>query len=169
MEAELRSLIDQLASFPNWLADRACDIPASLTAWKPEGTEFSWVEQVCHLRDVEREAYYFRIARILEEEWPLFSDINGSKLAMERKYQAQNPTLALQTFRTFREANIARLRQVSPAEFDRRGTFGGAEGFPLSQAVGWMAAHDADHRGQIEALIVTGRKAGVIPVRRNSN
>jgi hypothetical protein len=169
MEAELRLLIDQLASFPSWLADRARDIPVSQAAWKPDGTQFSWVEQVCHVRDVEREGYYFRIARILEEEWPLFGDINGTKLAIERKYYAQSPALALQTYRTFRDTNVARLRQASPVEFDRRGTFGGAEGFPLRQSVGWMAEHDADHRGQIEALIEAGRQAGVFPARGDSN
>ena len=161
MDAAIAAWVERLAGFPAWIETSAASIPASKATWRPKGAEFSWVEQLCHLRDIEREAYHFRIVRILEEnERPLFADFNGSAIAVERKYQTQDPVRAFNTYRAERARNVDILRSVSDAQLERRGTFGGIEGFPLSQLIGWMISHDADHQGQIEALIAAGRATG---------
>ncbi len=163
MDATVQSWIDTIAGFPDWLAARVQDVPAAHYTWKPEGTEFSMVEHVCHLRDIERMEYYPHIARILEEDRPLFGDFYRSKLAVERKYQKQELARALETHRTFRGINVATARGLTDAQLAKRGTFGGVEGFPISQAIEWMTQHDANHRAQIETLIAAGRGAGVFP------
>src|ERR671934_776615 len=48
---------------------------------------FSFVEHVCHLRDIEREGYGSRIEKILSEELPALEDLDGAALARERLYQ----------------------------------------------------------------------------------
>jgi hypothetical protein len=69
----------------------------------------------------------------------------------------------LQTYRTVRDINMATVRPLTDAQLAKRGTFGGVEGFPISQAIEWMTQHDANHRAQIEALIAAGRDAGLFP------
>jgi hypothetical protein len=163
MPQTLTVLIDRLAGFPDWLSERARDIPQDQTRWKPELAEFTWTAQLCHLRDVEREGHVVRIARMLEEEMPLLVGVDGSRLAAERNYDNQSPERALAAFRTFRGLSIVMLREAGPADFERRGTFGQPDGISLAELVKRMAAHDDDHRSQIEQLIASGRDDGIFP------
>jgi len=48
---------------------------------KPSLEEFSLLEYVCHLRDLELEGYRVRIERMLREDRPLLPDFDGAKAA----------------------------------------------------------------------------------------
>jgi hypothetical protein len=163
MPQTLVILIDQLAGFPDWLSQKARDVPNDQLRWKPELAEFSWTAQLCHLRDVEREGHMLRIARMLEEEMPVLVGVDGSRLAAERNYDGQSAGRALDAFRTFRALSIAMLREAGPRDFERRGLFGKTDELTLAELVERMAAHDTDHRGQIEQLIASGRDDGIFP------
>src|SRR4029453_7238994 len=64
--------------------------------------EFSPLENVCHLRDIEIEGYGERIKRIIEEDKPSLPDLDGARLAVERNYNSQQVGEALEAFRAAR-------------------------------------------------------------------
>ncbi len=79
-----------LAKFPEHLRQFVSDFPADKEKLKPSEHEFSLLEHLCHLRDLEEEAYAVRIQRILSEDNPFLPDVDGGKLAQEREYQRQD-------------------------------------------------------------------------------
>ena len=92
---------------------------------RPSAEEFSALENVCHLRDIEVDGYAQRIARILNEANPTLADVDGARLAIERDYNNQELAPALETFRQTRERNIALLRSLAASEFERKGSLEG--------------------------------------------
>src|SRR5437870_2217558 len=81
---ERKKLLEVLRETPARLGDLLADLPPDLVRWTPAPGKWSVVEIVCHLRDMEREAYLARYRRILWWENPLLADIDGDALALER-------------------------------------------------------------------------------------
>jgi hypothetical protein len=75
-----------LAQTPAGISRLLSDIPAPGMTIKRAPDEFSVVEHVCHMRDIEIEGYGVRVQRILKQENPFLPDIDGSRLAIERDY-----------------------------------------------------------------------------------
>nr|WP_316643770.1 DinB family protein [uncultured Roseateles sp.] len=117
------------------------------------GAAFSLTEQICHLRDIELEGYTQRLARVLSEELPELQEIDGSTLAETRRYQQQDAMLALDLFCRQRQANVELLRTHLHAHGQRKGIFGGFGIVTLASLVQGMAAHDAEHLDELEALL----------------
>lgn len=117
------------------------------------GALFSLTEQLCHLRDIELEGYTLRLARVLSEELPELAEIDGSTLAETRRYQQQDPALALELFCRQRRANVDLLRAHLATQGQRKGIFGGFGIVTLASLVQGMAAHDAEHLAELEALL----------------
>src|SRR5688500_19594160 len=53
-----------------------------------------------YLRDIETEGYTVRIGQLLEEEDPLLRDLDGDRLAIERRYIEQDVDGALRASRS---------------------------------------------------------------------
>jgi hypothetical protein len=116
------------------------------------GTEFSVLENICHLLDIEREGYAVRIERLLKEDEPVLPDIDGGKLARERDYNNQDTEEALAAFRRSREGNIGVLKSLSSDQLERRGTLEAVGPVTLSELLRMMRAHDDAHRQEIREL-----------------
>src|SRR5260370_33437178 len=71
--------------------------------------EFSALENICHLRDIEVEGYTVRVNKILTENDPVLTDIDGGRLAIDRAYNNKNIDEALEAFALARRQNIAVL------------------------------------------------------------
>ncbi|MBT9500265.1 MAG: DinB family protein [Burkholderiaceae bacterium] len=149
---EIAACLDALQSMPDRLQAMVERCPSDRQLERPGDALFSLTEQVCHLRDIELEGYTLRIARVLAEEVPELQEIDGSTLAKTRRYQQQYLTLALDLFGRQRRANVALLRDHLAGNTQRLGIFGGFGGVTLWSLVQGMAAHDAEHLGEIEAL-----------------
>ena len=107
--------------------------------------EFSLVENVCHLRDLEIDAYTIRISRILSEERPDLADFDGSRIAIERDYNRQSATEACDEFRRARIENIAKLRTIDESDLRREGLLEGVGAVKLEKLLRLMHEHDTDH------------------------
>ena len=116
------------------------------------GAEFSVLENICHLLDIEREGYAVRIERLLKEDDPLLPDIDGGRLARERDYNNQNIETALEAFSRAREGNIGVLKSLSSDQLQRRGTLETVGPITLSELLRMMRAHDDAHRQDIKEL-----------------
>jgi hypothetical protein len=114
--------------------------------------EFSILEHVCHLRDIEVEGYVPRVRRILSEENPALPDIDGGKLAMERDYNRENLASALQVFSQARDANLQLLQSVSENQLNREGDLEGTGTIKLWQLLNLQREHDEEHLRELGIL-----------------
>jgi DinB family protein len=111
--------------------------------------EFSALEQVCHLRDIEAEGFMVRIDRLLREQSPHLYDLDGARLAVEREYNDQNLDAALKSFVNARTLSVEMLNGVSDEQKDRRGHLEHVGEVSLRQLLSMMRDHDQDHLEQL--------------------
>src|ERR1700683_3421605 len=105
----MRQLLDQLGISPVRLRTLLSSLPESALRLRPPGGGFAPIEDAWHLRDIEAEGHFFRIRRILAEEQPLLTSIDGEQLARERRYLERDLGAALDGFAQHREASISLL------------------------------------------------------------
>lgn len=121
------------------------------------GGEFSAVEHVCHLRDIEAEGYAVRIEQLLREDVPLLRDLDGEALARERRYIEQDPDEALRAFASARARSLELLRGADEEALAREGTFEKVGRVSLAKLVEMMREHDRGHLRDLETLAALDR------------
>ena len=139
----LASMKDYLASSFGSLSDEDLRAPGP-------GGEFSPIEQVWHLADLEREGFGERIRRLQAEHEPQLPDFEGDRIARERAYRTLSFAEGLLAFEAARTANIEALRTVAPDAWNRRGTQEGLGTVSLCDMPELMHQHDEAHRTEIE-------------------
>ena len=149
---EMQELLDALARTPFEVSRLVKVVSQEYWRTRPTPEEFSVVENVCHLRDIEVDGYAQRIARILNETNPILADVDGARLAIERDYNTQELGPALETFRHTREQNVALLRALAPSDFDRKGILEGVGEIDLLRLIRTMNEHDEGHLDELKSL-----------------
>ena len=117
---------------------------------RPAADEWSPLEVVAHLLDIERELYGVWVLRVLREDRPTLADrFRAAELARERGYNQLDPAATLAAFAAAREATVGALRQAVAGAWDR--TWVDREG--AAQTARFLlrrfANHDAIHIGQL--------------------
>ncbi len=120
-QREKERLLWNLKSFPNELDDLLTGLDEETLRWRPIPNKWSVKEIVCHLRDMEREAYLGRYTRMLSEENPLLPNIDQDRLAIEMDYINQDARAALEEFKQLRAETVRTLEGVPPEGWSRRG------------------------------------------------
>jgi len=110
-----------------------------------ESDEFSALETVCHLRDLEIEGYGPRLHRLLSETNPELPDFDGARVAAERNYNAERVEPALEAFQSARETNVREFEGLTEDEWRRAGTLQGTGRITVADLVEMMADHDRSH------------------------
>jgi hypothetical protein len=149
---EFQETLEFLAQTPLRVAALIAGLDRNALRFRPEPSAFSAVEQVCHLRDIEHEGYTVRVRRALEEDNPQLDGIDGSQLALERDYQAQDAMSALAAFDAARQASMQLLKNASALELARTCTLEGSTHLTLSGLAGLMREHDSEHLAELESL-----------------
>ena len=149
---DLRELIDALEKTPDMMAKLVDRLSQANLRRRNSAGEFSAIENVCHLRDIEIEGYTSRINRILDETRPFLPDIDGGRLAIERNYKDQNPDVALQAFAEARKQNIKTLSGLANEQLDREGTLEGVGIVTLGKLLLMMREHDEGHIRDLRAI-----------------
>ena len=149
---DIESIVAYLAETPEEIERLIKGLGDEERQWRPPGVEFSVVENVCHLLDIEREGYAVRINRLLKEDGPVLQDIDGSKLARERAYNSRNLLVACEGFRNARQENVRILRSLGSDQFERAGVLETVGPITLRSLVRMMREHDEAHRKDIQEL-----------------
>jgi len=144
-------LISVLAATPDRISRLVEGDDVEMVSYKPSD-QFSILESVCHLRDIEVEGYTERIARILSETEPSLPDIDGGKLALERDYNKQDLKQALKSFVEARTRNVDRIRNLGVGQLARVGKLAGVGDVTLERLLEMMVEHDEGHLEELEAL-----------------
>jgi len=154
--------LDRLAEMPRRLRTFAAEL-AGQERFRPspEPHAFSVVEHACHLRDLEEEGYTVRIRRMLREVNPELADFDGTAVAAERGYLAQDLGSALRDFEFARRSNVERLRILPDEALDRRARLAGAGSITLRRLVQLMVEHDAGHLAELRDLLAAAGRGRV--------
>jgi len=156
---DLETLLLTLESTPALLRHAAAGFSQGQARMRPARGGFSFVENVWHLADLEREGYGTRIARILGEDNPALENFDGSRIAAERGYQDKDLERGLALFGRARAANLEVLRRLAGDEWDRSGSQEGVGRVTLADLPRMMAEHDRSHGDEVADLLALVRGA----------
>jgi len=150
---DLETLLLTLESTPALLTRAAASFSGGQARIRPCRGGFSFVENVWHLADLEREGYGARISRILAEENPALENFDGETIARERVYQERDVERGIALFVRARAANVAMLRRISGAQWERSGSQEGVGCVTLADIPRMMAEHDRSHGDEVADLL----------------
>jgi hypothetical protein len=153
--------LDALESLPSWLPPLVARRPAATLATRVAGCgTFSLAEHVWHLHDLELEGYGVRLRRLLAEDDPRLPDLDGDRLAAERRYNDRSIAPALRALVRARRRHVAQLRRLDAAALARAGELDGVGRVSLAALVLRWRSHDMGHRLEMERLAERLRAGG---------
>ncbi len=150
--APFAALLDSLYETPNRLAQLTAGLSLAELRLKNSEDEFSALENLCHLRDLELQGYTPRINRMLDESGPALADFDGARMAAESNYNSEQPDVALQTFQTVRRENVEKLRSLTEEQLEREGMLEGVGKITLRRLAEMMREHDEGHLSAVGTL-----------------
>jgi len=115
----------------------------------PDG-EFSPVEQVWHLADLEEEGFFLRIMALLDGTAGNLSDFDGDRVAAERDYKTLSFPAGLEKFRQARDRNIRIFRVLDETKWSNKGHLEGVGDITLCDMPAFLYQHDSAHKTEIE-------------------
>ena len=143
-----------LKSLPQELEDLLSGLDEETLRWRPIPNKWSIKEIMCHLRDMEREAYLARYNSILAEDNPRMPNVDQNRLAYEGDYMNQDARAALDEFKRLRAETVRTLEAAPPEQWSRAG-FHEAEG-PMTVeqlVVRQIKGNDLNHLVQMKDIV----------------
>ena len=117
-----------------------------------DADQFSALENICHLRDIEIEGYGERIKRILDEKEPSLPDLDGAQLAIQRDYNNGDLDSAFAAFSTARQLNLSLVRDLAAEQLARKGNLEGVGSISLRSLLEMMYEHDLGHIDELKLI-----------------
>lgn len=152
LAGNLVDLLEFLNDTPKQLGKLTDGLSLNEFRWKPSEAEFSVLENLCHLRDLEVLGYARRIELILSESDPALADFDGARIAAEGHYNDELPAPALAKFAETRSGNVAKLRIATETELNRCGMLAGVGAITLRRLAELMREHDEGHLEDLRVL-----------------
>ncbi len=162
----LDTTLAALRAFPDQLALHFASVPRDRWNWKPASwagipsEQFSALEQLCHVRDIEVEGYHLRLRRLRDEDFPILPSIDSEALAEPRRYAEADPAEVLAAIRSARATTLAMASELTPAQLARTGAFEGYGTLTLKALLHYLCSHDQQHLAGIEWLLGQMDSAG---------
>jgi hypothetical protein len=154
---EFETILLTLESTPALLTRAAAALSPSEARCRPDEKSFSFVENVWHLADLEREGFGLRIRRILSEENPALLNFDGERVARERAYQEKDVERGLALFARARAQNLEALRRLRRSDWKRSGSQEGVGRVTLADVSRMMAEHDRSHGTDVAEILAIVR------------
>ena len=167
----LAERLERLARTPDELAAALGSRSDPELSRRPDGTNWSAKEIVCHLRDIEELCVLrFRMMLAMDEpkvlaagarprnpaEWGVAGDelpVDPDRWAEERQYLRCDTGAALAAFRRRRQDSLDFLGRLTPAEWPRACLHVTLGRMTFSDWTAGMAGHDDTHLAQIERAL----------------
>ncbi len=122
---DFETLLLTLESTPALLSRAAALLSPAEARRRPAAGGFSFVENVWHLADLERDGYGVRIRRILAETEPALLNFHGERIARERAYQERDVDRGHRVLRPLPPAERRGARALSRRRLEARRCAGG--------------------------------------------
>lgn len=155
MDVTLKALTD----FPDMLAAHFGAFAPRFWSWAPpswEGSpseDFTALEQICHVRDIETDGYHVRFLRTLGENRPHLPGVDGHLLRIERDYAHADPDKVLTEFRSARSYTLGLLSSLSEADWARPADFEDYGPTTMRGLMHYLCSHDAQHLAGLQWLL----------------
>lgn len=147
-------IIWNLRSLPNELDDLLNGLDEETMRWRPIPNKWSIKEIMCHLRDMEREAYLARYRKILSEQNPVLPNVDQDRLAIERDYLNQDAKAALAEFKALRTETIQTLNDAPVEAWSRSGVHETDGPMTIEQLVlRQIKGNDLNHLVQMKDIV----------------
>jgi uncharacterized damage-inducible protein DinB len=144
-------VISELARMPERVLSFAEQMPEKLSRRRPSGTGFSLVEHACHLRDLD-EIFAARIRAILAKHLPIIESVDGTVLADQRNYAAQDLHAATLAFKRGRRRLCLSLEKLQPEQLTRCCLRDGHRRMTFEEIVRELLDHDRTHCLELDEL-----------------
>jgi hypothetical protein len=115
---------------------------------RPEPSEWSPAEVICHMADTEERAFG-RVRRMLTEDDPELPGYDQAALAVERGYAHLDPSTELERYTRLRAEQLSLLEPLDDAGWSRTGRHSEHGPMSVELYVSHTAAEDVDHLAQI--------------------
>lgn len=151
----MASVDEQLARMDRTADDFAAAIaglPDHVIAKRPDESNWSALEVLCHMRDIE-ESFLMRLESMMTMDEPRFLPVEPDRWASERQYRRNDPHEALQAFRVRREESLRFLRGLRPEHLERGGLHATRGRMTMVDFVELMVWHDANHLDQLRRAV----------------
>jgi len=152
------TLIEQYADGPRRLGMALAKIPPAVRKWRPAPGEWSAHEVVCHCADSEVTSYS-RIRMVLAENDPLIVGYNQEEWARKFDYHKLPLEPALAAVAAVRLTTAALLRNLTDADWARKGRHTEMGEYPAEKWLELYAAHLDGHAQQIDNNLAAWKKA----------
>ncbi len=152
-EQERQEYLRTLKETPSRLKGTLTGVPKKLQQWNPAPGKWSILQIICHMRDMEKEAYITRYKRILEEDTPSLPDLDGDTLALERGYEELKLGEVVRDWKNARKESLKLLRRVKGGQWQRVGTHEADGSLTMEELLHRHAVgNDRAHLTQIQAI-----------------
>jgi hypothetical protein len=153
-QREKERMLWNLKSLPNELGDLLTELDEETLRWRPVPNKWSIKEIMCHLRDMESDAYLARYQRILAEDNPVLPNVDQERLAIERDYMNQSAMGALAEFKALRASTIQTLESTPAESWSRSGVHETDGPMTLEQlVVRQIKGNDLNHLAQMKDIV----------------
>ena len=143
------AIVATVKAIPAVLSEILVDLSASAWTESSHPDEWSLVEIISHLRDVEREVNLPRIQIFLRDENPFITADDTDMWVSERGYAKNDGETALRELVAARLETLDALKKLSPADWQRSGRHAIFGPITLKEQLGFMAEHDRVHLRQV--------------------
>ena len=147
------AIVATVKSVPAILSELLSELSADAWTSSSHPEEWSLVEVVSHLRDVEREVNLPRIQIFLNKENPFITADDTDVWAAERGYAKQDGETALRDFIAVRMETLDALNNLTDEDWQRAGRHAIFGPITLQEQLGFMAEHDRVHLRQIFRVV----------------
>jgi uncharacterized damage-inducible protein DinB len=127
-------------------------VPDAALGKRPDATNWSAKEVICHIRDTE-ESFMARFETVLAMDEPKFPLVEPDRWAADRQYLRNDAAEALATFRARRDESLKFLLGLRPEQWERGGIHATRGRMTLKDFVGLMAWHDDNHLDQCKRAL----------------
>lgn len=155
--------IERLAATPKALAQLVAEA-SDATLDAAVGGGWSARTTLAHFRDDEYLCMRVALERMLAEDEPLLTFMEGGDWEPRRNRTRDRKEWLLGDFALQRQATLGILRGMRAEDWQRRGRTADGRVFSIEQFLGAWAAHDAEHIAQLEAAL--GETLGDVMARR---
>lgn len=147
------AIVATMKSIPAILTEILSDLPANAWTESSHPEEWSLVESVSYLRDVEREVNLPRIQTFLCEENPFITADDTDFWVAERGYAEQDGEAALRDFIAARMETLDVVKNLSDEDWQCSGRHAILGPITLQEQLGFMAEHDRVHLRQVYGAV----------------
>ncbi len=149
---EGRDPLKMQAAAPQKLERMLKGLRASKARKRPVPAKWSINEIVAHLADTEL-VVGFRLRMILGEPGIPIQAFDQDEWVKALHYEKRDLRQSCAQFRAFREANVALLKSLSPAQWKHHGLHAERGEETIETIVRMIAGHDINHMKQIEKIL----------------